>query len=104
MADAPDYPLTNARELGVFLAQVCNETHKGKLDCKTATAVGTLATALARVLADIKDSEVEERLDELRRLASSRPTVIRNGHGPYLTLTNDEMPRGEIKLNEPTDD
>jgi hypothetical protein len=102
--DAPDYPLTNARELGVFLAQVINETHRGQLDCKTASSIGQLATALGKVLSDIEDSEVRAKLDELQQLAQSRPTIIRNGHGPYLALTNDEMPRGEIKLNEPPDD
>jgi hypothetical protein len=103
LGDPPDFPLTSAKELGVFLEKVINETHQGRLDCKTATAIGGLAGALSKVLADIKDAEIESRLEELRRLAASRPTVIRNGHGPFLTLTNDEMPRGEIKLNEPDD-
>jgi hypothetical protein len=99
----PVFPLENARQLGVFLAEVVNRTARGQMDCKTATAVGSLAGALAKVLADVKDEEVEAKLEELRRLAGARPTVIRNGHGPYLTLTNDGPP-SEIPLNEPPSD
>jgi hypothetical protein len=104
LGDPPDYPLKNARDLGIFLEKVINETHQGRLDCKTASSIGQLASALGKVLSDIEDSEVRAKLEELQRLAQSRPTVIRNGHGPYLALTNDETPRGEIKLNEPPDD
>jgi hypothetical protein len=103
VSETPDFPLETAKDLARFLSCVINETHKGKLDCKTATAVGALSSSLAKVLSDIKDAEVEERLNELRRLAASRPAVIRNGHHPFLTLTNNETPR-EIVRNEPDDD
>jgi hypothetical protein len=99
----PVFPLENARQLAAFLAEVTNRTARGEMDCRRAGAVGQLATALARVLSDVKDAEIEERLEDLRRLAASRPTVIRNGHPQYLTLLPNDKPR-VIERNEPPND
>jgi hypothetical protein len=103
LSDNPTYPLKSAQDVAAFLEVVINSTHQGRLDAKTATALGTLSSSLAKVLSDIKDAEIESRLEELRRLAASRPTILRNGQSPYLALTNNEMP-STIKLNEPEDD
>jgi hypothetical protein len=102
--ETPEVPLETLQDVSKLLATVINDVRRGQLDVKIGNAISTLAAQLMHALEAMADAEVTAKLEELRRLAASRPTILRNGSPQYLALLNNEAPRGEIKLNEPPPD
>lgn len=70
--DSEDVRLDSARDVAELLAKTINQTRKGQISTKVATAIGYLAAPLMRAF---EASSTEARLSRLEQALSARPAA-----------------------------